>query len=300
MSAMWGARTRRTSVSAMIAPRERSSPAALRRSASSSRALCTATPSLTGKSAPSQVMVSGAGRSVVCRSASARRRRSATEPGSNRHARSSTTPTSSRSPIASNRRRVPGDGLVDEHPVLQRQAGRLPREQGHLPLTDAAGPERLVGAGQLGGQHFREPDVALPAVRGLPARERDLLGSNAAVASVCAPSAAHLSSSSARIRSMSSASSSLLAPASSRRVQDATSPAEGSATSVAPPPASSPRSLMAHTLGATTDSPSPASTGPPPGISARPPCPIGAAQGQLCSTNPSECPAGQQHDCRGT
>ena len=37
--------------------------------------------------------------------------------------------------------------------------------------------------------------------------------------------------------------------------------AYGSATSVAPPPASSPRSLMAHTLGATTDSPSPASTG---------------------------------------
>ena len=85
----------------MIAPRERGSPAAFLRTASSSNDLWTATPSLTGNRAPSQVIVSGAARRVVCRSASARRRRSATDAGSRRAARSWQATTVSRSPIPS-------------------------------------------------------------------------------------------------------------------------------------------------------------------------------------------------------
>ena len=75
-------RTRETSVSAMIWPRERSSPAALTRSASRERTAHTATPSLTGSSVESWAITSGAGRSVTRRSASARRRRSTNETGS--------------------------------------------------------------------------------------------------------------------------------------------------------------------------------------------------------------------------
>ena len=254
MSAMWGARTRRTSVSAMIAPRERWSPAALSRSASSSRALWTATPSLTGSSAPSQVIVSGAGRSVVCRSPPRDGAARPRDPGSNRQARSSTAPTSSRSPIASNLAASPAmASSTSIRCSSDRQAVSLASRVTFHSLI-RPGPERLVGAGQLGAQHLREPDVALPAVRGLPARERDLLGDPATLplrgtprrAAAArwerskrrsprpAPPPPRTSAPPARGAGRCSSASSSAPPApASRRVQDPTSPADGSATSVA-------------------------------------------------------------------
>ena len=81
-SATLGETTRLVRVSAMIWPRERGSPAALSLSASALRAACTATPFLTDNRADSIAMVSGAGRRLVCRSASARRRRSTKDSGS--------------------------------------------------------------------------------------------------------------------------------------------------------------------------------------------------------------------------
>ena len=133
-------RTRSTRMSAMIAPRDRSSPAAFCRVASSRSALWTATPSLTGSSAPSHVMVSGAGRRLVCRSASARRLRSATDAG----VEPSGEVLAGRDdfPVAHGLElvEVAGDRLVDELTMRQRQAGGLPSDQGRLPLGDPARP----------------------------------------------------------------------------------------------------------------------------------------------------------------
>lgn len=57
-----------TAVSAMICPRERSSPWVFNVSVCRVSAANARTPSSTGRSAPNQVMVSGAGRRVTCRS----------------------------------------------------------------------------------------------------------------------------------------------------------------------------------------------------------------------------------------
>ena len=73
----------------MIWPRLRGSPAARSRSASRDSAAWTATPCLTGSRAVNHDITSGAGRRLVCRSASALRRRSTNDIGSRPVRRSS-------------------------------------------------------------------------------------------------------------------------------------------------------------------------------------------------------------------
>ena len=167
-----------------------------------------------------------------------------------RAARSWQAATSSRSPIASIRGGVAGQRLVDELPVLQGEAGGLAGDQGGPPLGDPALPQRLAGAGELGPQRHGQGNVALTARVRLPPGQRDLRrdpavaprgrhaaargglalrASKSAVTSACAPSAAHLSSSSARIRSIRSASSSPRPDPASLRVQFRISSSDGSA-----------------------------------------------------------------------
>jgi hypothetical protein len=61
--------------------------------------------------------------------------------------------------------RVTREGGVHGEPVFAGEAGGLSRDHGGGPLGDPAGPERGPGVRQFGAQDFREPEVALPAVR---------------------------------------------------------------------------------------------------------------------------------------
>ncbi len=75
---------------------------------------------------------------------------------------------------------VTADLLIDDRAVLTGQAAGLPGDQERGVLIQAALAQRLAGAGQVGGQVLREPEVHLPAVGRLLAGQRDLGGDPAA------------------------------------------------------------------------------------------------------------------------
>ena len=71
---------------------------------------------------------------------------------------------------------VTGHRGVDGRTVLTAQTGRLPGDQGGLPLRDPAAAPGRPGVRQLGRHDLGQPQVPLPAMVGLAPGQRDLRG----------------------------------------------------------------------------------------------------------------------------
>ena len=238
----------------MTWPRLRGSPLARAVSAAALSAANTAMPSLTGSNAPSQVMVSGAGRTETWRSDSARRRRSATASTSSSAASLRACAAASRSPMPSTRAGSPEivastmmRSSRDRHEVSC--ASRDALYSVILPARRAAAVHVISSCSTRASRRWRRPrwgdSRRASAICSAIPRPRRSAGtprcsatarwefSNSAATWACAPSAAHFSSSNARIRSIRAASSSASSPRARAAVHSATlwaSTSSGAAT----------------------------------------------------------------------
>ena len=138
----------------MTWPRDLGSPAVRAWSAILVRVAQTATPWVAGSRTEIRDMVSGAGRMVRCRSASAVRRRLTTAAGSMAMTSFWVSATRRRSPHPSKRVGPVGAGCADlgvhDAAVLAGQAGGLAGDEGGAPLGQGAGSHGGVGVGLLG------------------------------------------------------------------------------------------------------------------------------------------------------
>ena len=121
-------------------------------------------------------MVSGAGRRVTRRSDSARRRRGDQGGGVESCDLPETGPDQLAVAHRLEGRGVPGDDLVHDHPVGEREAGGLAGDDRGLPLGDAARPPGRPRVRQLAGDDLGQSEVLTSAVRRLPPGPRHLVG----------------------------------------------------------------------------------------------------------------------------